>query len=149
MKYKKHTAVVKEIKNGNITVYLSNPGQHKNETCTGCGMCSRKPGAVEYVFTSDKAGTIGPGNIISVKIPKPPFFLSVFLIFILPVFLMAGIPAAGAAAAGKTGFVFLENIWGISLFAFLGLLIGAGIAFCVDRYIRKKYPPVISKQKQD
>jgi hypothetical protein len=85
----------------------------------------------------------GPREVVRIRRAEPPFALSVFMVFILPLILMAGFPLVLAIMPGE----WAQKPGYIGLAGMLGLAAAFAVNFAVDRGIRRRFPATITRPK--
>jgi len=109
--------------------------------CKGCGAAGTcgENGPVKRLRT-DRNG-LQPGDTVRVRVPAFTGYLSIAVVFILPVLLFSvGIALGGALAGGGARDGTLSIVLGIA-----GLAIAFAVAWAVNRFLTERYPPVIER----
>jgi len=127
MERKEHTGVVVSVAGEKATVKLDH-GASKD--CEGCCACSAFAGERTIVVP---AGELNEGDPVSVLVPTVNAYLSMFLVFVLPVMLFfAGAYIGRAFEEG-------ENLGGVALgVGGAGIVLAFVIAAVVNRIIMRK-----------
>ena len=142
MNWMEETAFVAKVGPAAVELRVTRPSSDGCGSCAGCRICTEKQGAAAYRIAVPENSGYSPGQVVRIRHAVPPFGLSVFLLFILPLILMAGFPLLLSVLAGELA----EKPVFITLAVFLGLLLAFAINYGVDRKIQKKYPASIIKQ---
>lgn len=140
MKYLEETAVIHEVRDGSVVVYVSNPDKHESKTCTGCGACAARPGVVKYTVPVRDTAGLACGQTVQIRRAEVNYWMSLFLLFVLPVLLMALVPLGGIIIGKSTGNEIFSRTWFVALEAFSGLVIAVFISIYIEKRIQKHYP---------
>ena len=138
MEYKEHTGVVVSVVGENATVKLE---RGSGRDCEGCCACSAFAG--ERTMVVPAAG-LSEGDHVSLLVPTVNAYLSMFLVFILPVMLFfAGAYVGRAFEEG-------EHLGGVALgVGGAGIVVAFIIAAMVNRIILGKAAIQVRKLHSD
>ncbi len=137
MDYKEKEALVSEINRDSITVFIPCESTGKCKSCASYGMCGAQGSSISYNIPVENPEKFNVRETVTVGISAPPFFVSVFFVFMLPLLLML----AGPVIAYNLYHV--EKEMYIIGTGFAGLVLGLLIGKIIDSLYSSKEPPVI------
>lgn len=145
MKFKEDRVVIREIKDGVATVFVTHPKHKDKETgkCFGCGVCKSNPGGASYRVDLPKESEYEVGDIVSLRYLHFSNATSAILLLCVPLLIAVLFPVCGSMIGEHYNVGIFQEEWLMFVEACIGFGVGFFVVCLYNMILESKYPPQI------